>query len=91
MIRKERVYSILGSRMAYYIKARAKCLTKPRPWRKLEAWISADSLRIPLKIKGYVPYLGYATASLIGYRRHYRSRYLDGTRGRRLRRFLGGF
>lgn len=91
VLRKERIYSIFGSQQAYVVRAGATCLNHAGPRRYFQAWISADSRRIPLKIQGYVPYLGNASAILIGYRANYNSRYLDGTRSRRLRRFLGRF
>jgi len=91
MIRKEKLYSILGGKMTYVIQAMAVCINRPSPKRPLTIWITADKLRIPLKIQGSLPYIGNITAEVSGYRRNAKSRYLDGRRRGRLRYLFGRY
>ncbi len=91
MVRKERIYSILGPRMTYVVDAVAVCINRPAPRRPMTIWITADRLRIPLKIVGSLPYIGSVTAEVSGYRRNAKSRYLDGRRRGRLRYLFGRY
>lgn len=91
LVRTTSMYSILGKRKVFEIEATGVCLSRPGPARKLKAWITADAQRVPLRIQGRVPYLGYITAKLAGYRRNSKSRYLDGRQSGRLRYLLKQF
>lgn len=91
MVGKERFYSALGPRTTYKLEAKAYCLTRPQSSRVLRVWLTADHLRIPLRIQGKVPYLGYVTANIAGYRKSLKSRYIDGRHRGRLRNLFGRF
>lgn len=92
IVGKEKFYSKFGYKKTIVVEAKSRCISRPGPTRKLKVWLTDDKRRVPLKISGAIPYLGRATALLVGYRRNYKSPYLNARkRGGHLRRFLGRF
>ena len=83
LIRKTKLYTAIGPRRALVIRAKVWRLRRPDKGQVIKLWLSDDSLRIPLKIRGRVPNIGVAEATLFAYRRSATSRMVSNTNRRR--------
>jgi len=90
MLKRERIYTPFGYKNTLVIGATGWRLGVAGKAQKMKVWLSDDRYRLPLKMQGSVPYIGVASAILVGYRRKYGSRYMKNRR-KSVRRFFSKF
>ena len=89
LVKKVSLMTLLGRRRALYVEVQAKRFKRKEKFRKIHVWLGDNDLRIPFKIQGAIPYMGFAIGELVGYRRHATAPYMKKRRG--LRGFLSSF
>lgn len=89
MVKKVSLMTLLGRRRVLFVEVQAKRFKRKEKFRKIQIWLGDNHLRIPFKIQGAIPYMGFAIGELVGYRQHATAPYQKKRRG--LRGFLRSF